>query len=175
MSPEGGTASVSDEPTRISPEKPYPRPRTIHSIRAPKDKASSSQTRRPPTCATTVTKPPSSSYQSRLFTNSGPGPARRGKQQHWNQGQQHRNLAGGNNLHHRKAVVDRTAHQKHTRPTLAWPDLNRPVKLPLPRCNKQDVAPPSPVLASSSSPSNAGSIAASGESARPGPDGARRA
>ena len=64
MPPRGGTTFVSDEPTRIYPEKPYPHPKRTVAQYPAMSRPRHHQTSHPPTCATTVTKPQSSSPRS---------------------------------------------------------------------------------------------------------------
>lgn len=64
MQPEGGTASVSDEPTRISPEDPIHTPGRSIAHEPHEDEPRDHQTSRPPPCAKTSSKPPSSSHRS---------------------------------------------------------------------------------------------------------------
>jgi hypothetical protein len=73
--------------------------------------------------------------------------------------------AGGTHLHRRRsAVVDRTERQEHTRPILARPDPNGPVKHPQLCCNTR-ATPPSLRLAKPSPPPPGGAA----ERRRPGP------
>jgi hypothetical protein len=91
---------------------------------------------RPPSFTAHQHAPPRScSHYPRRFETNDAWPARCRHMTLPGQGQQLCSRTGGAHLHRRSAVIDRTEQQGHTRPRLARPDPDGPIKPRLPCCN----------------------------------------